>query len=181
MFPTLPVGTYEDALAMVGFEQEIRYSEVPASQSLIAYFCALLEDPNPSYWDAGEAERLWGSLVAPPAMMHVWLMPLPWRPQGADTRFALAMTVPLPGSDLINVGVDCTYERHVRVGDELSVIERLDSVGPEKTTRLGTGHFIVTTATYRNGAGDLIGTLENTLFRYEPATKAPAQREEVHA
>jgi hypothetical protein len=69
----------------------------------------------------------------------------------------------------------------VRVGDELNVVERLDSVGPEKTTRLGTGHFIVTTATYRNRAGELIGTLENTLFRYEPSAKARATKDEVHA
>ncbi len=167
-FPELPVGTYSDALKMVGFEQEVRYSELPVDRSMVAYFCALLEDPNPCYWDPQEAERLWGSLIAPPAMLHVWLMPLPWRPQGADHRFALAMTVPLPGRDLINVGVDVTYEDHVRVGDTMSVVERLDSVGPEKSTRLGVGHFIVTTAVYRNGDGKVIGTLENTLFRYEP-------------
>ena len=167
-FPALPVGTYEDALKMVGFEQEVRYSEVPVDRAMIAYFCASLEDPNPTYWEPALSERLWGGLVAPPAMLHVWVMPLPWRPQGADHRFALAMTVPLPGREIINVGVDVAYEEHVRVGDTVSVVERLDSVGPEKSTRLGVGHFIVTTATYRTGAGVLIGTLENTLFRYEP-------------
>ncbi len=167
-FPALPVGTYEDALKMVGFEQELRYSEVPVDRSMIAYFCALLEDPHPTYWDPALSEKLWGGVVAPPSMLHVWVMPLPWRPQGADHRFALAMTVPLPGRDLINVGVDVTFERHVRVGNTVSVLERVESVGPEKSTRLGVGHFIVTSATYRDECGLLIGTLENTLFRFEP-------------
>jgi acyl dehydratase len=166
-FP-LAFGTYAEARAMIGHEQEARYSEVPVSQAMIAFFCALIEDDNPSYWDAIWAESQWGSIVAPPAMVHVWLMPLPWRPQGADKRYTVALSVPLPGREIINAGVDVEYERHVRVGDVISAVERVDQVSPEKTTRLGVGHFVVTSATYRNQDGDLVATLTNTLFRYEP-------------
>ncbi|EHB59245.1 hypothetical protein MycrhDRAFT_1681 [Mycolicibacterium rhodesiae JS60] len=165
---TLAFGTYADAKRMEGFEQEARHAEVPVSQAMIAFFCSLIEDGNASYWDSDFAERTWGSLVAPPAMVNVWMMPLPWRPQGADLRPSIALRVPLPGSVLINVGIDVEYERHVHVGDRLHSIERVDHVGPEKRTRLGVGHFIDSSARYYNQDGELVATYKNTLFRYEP-------------
>jgi len=165
---TLAFGSYADAKRMEGFEQEVRHAEVPVSEAMIAFFCSLIEDGNPSYWDPAFAEKWWGALVAPPAMVNVWLMPLPWRPQGADLRPSIALSVPLPGSVLINVAIDVEYERHVRLGDRLSSIERVDRVGPEKRTRLGVGHFIDSSARIHNQDGHLIATHKNTLFRYEP-------------
>ena len=165
---TLAFGTYADAKKMEGFEQEVRHAEVPVSQAMIAFFCSSIEDGNASYWDPEFARHCWGSLVAPPAMVNVWMMPLPWRPQGADLRPSIALSVPLPGSVLINVGIDVEFERHVRLGDCLHSIERVDRIGPEKRTRLGVGHFIDSSARIYNQDGELVATHKNTLFRYEP-------------
>ncbi len=76
--------------------------------------------------------------------------------------------MPLPGSVLINVGIDVEFERHVHLGDRLRSIERVDHIGPEKRTRLGVGHFIDSSARIYNQEGDLVATHKNTLFRYEP-------------
>ena len=54
-------------------------------------------------------------------------------------------------------------------GDWLSVVEEVVSVSPEKTTRLGAGHFIETLETYCKGDGSPVATSRNTLFRYTPA------------
>ena len=77
--------------------------------------------------------------------------------------------MPLPGSSLINVGTDVTYFRHVRVGDVISVVESVTAVSGQKTTRLGEGHFVTTTAVYTDQHGEKIAEYVNKLYRFEPA------------
>ncbi len=163
-----PVGTYEDALAMIGMRQEVRFGEAPVSLALIKAFAAMVEDPNVSYWDEQQARDLWGGIIAPPAMLHAWVMPLLWRPEGKDERTALAARVPLPGTSLINVGTEVEYYRQIRVGDVINIVETLVDVSTEKTTRLGVGHFVRTLAVYRNGVGERIADYYNTLYRFTP-------------
>jgi uncharacterized protein len=164
----IAIGTYEDAKRMEGYEQEIRYSEVPVSEAMIAFYCALIEDGNPSFWDSEFAGKCWGSLVAPPAMINIWTMPLPWRPQGADPRLAIGLSVPVPGRMLVNVRIEVEYFGHVKLGDRISSVERVDHVSPEKRTRLGLGHFIESSTHFRNQNHELLAIHRNTLFRYEP-------------
>jgi acyl dehydratase len=167
-FPDLPTGSYEDGLAMVGYTEEQRIGEAPVSEGTVKLFAAMIEDPNPGYWDAEWARRRWGAQVAPPAMLHSWTMPLMWRPQGADDRVALCTKVPLPGSSLINAGTDVTYFRHARVGDVIRVVESVTSVSEKKTSRIGQGHFVTTTAVYLNQDDEKIAEYVNVLFRFEP-------------
>ena len=42
------------------------------------------------------------------------------------------------------------------------------SVSPEKTTRVGTGHFIETLETYHRDDGAVVAKCTNTLFRFTP-------------
>lgn len=167
----LAFGSYADAKRMEGYEQEVRYADAPVGHALIKFYCALIEDANASYWDPGFAEKRWGGIVAPPAMVNVWTMPLPWRPEGADNRASVVFTVPLPGTVLINVGIEVEYFRHARIGDLMRSVERVDRVGPEKHTRLGVGHFVDSSARYYDHEGDLVAIYKNTLFRYEPHQK----------
>jgi acyl dehydratase len=78
--------------------------------------------------------------------------------------------VPLPGDTVVNISVDYSYLRPVRVGDRLRMVEELIDVSPEKTTRLGTGHFVTTSATFSVPAGaaadEVVATQTNVLFRY---------------
>src|SRR5580704_1394005 len=74
----LAFGTYEDAQRMVGVASEPRIAGTVVSAARIQMFAATVQDSNPSYWDADFAAQSWGGLVAPPALLMGWLVPLPW-------------------------------------------------------------------------------------------------------
>jgi acyl dehydratase len=161
-------GTYEDALRMVGTRTEPRFAGTAVSGARIQHFAAMVRDPNPSYWDPAFAQRVWGGLVAPPALLTGLLMPPPWVPTGEPPTASIAVRVPLPGTAIINASNDAEYLMPVLQGDMLSVVEEVASVSPEKTTRLGRGHFIETQETYYRGDGAVVAACTNTLFRFTP-------------
>jgi hypothetical protein len=166
----LPRGSYEDALAWVGREREVQFAEVSVNWPMVKVFAAMVEDGNRSYWDGEFAGRVWGGVVAPPGMLHVWLMALQWRPGGAGLPYPLCAMVPLPGDTLINTGTRTVFHAPMRVGDHLNMVERVESVSAEKVTRLGRGHFVTTLARYRNQGGVLVGEHTNTLLRFQAAS-----------
>jgi acyl dehydratase len=59
-----------------------------------------------------------------------------------------------------------TFHEPVRPGDVLRTCQRLRSVSPEKTTKLGTGRFWGIDVDYRNERGDLCGVESYTGFGY---------------
>jgi acyl dehydratase len=163
----LPQGSYEEALSWVGHQREIQLAEVPVNWPMIKVYAAMLEDPNRSYWDEQFAKQVWGEVIAPPGMLHVWLMALQWRPDGADPPYPLCAMVPLPGDTLINTKTETTFHEPMRLGDRLNMRERVESISPEKETRLGKGHFVKTLAQYRTQQGTLVAEHVNTLLRYQ--------------
>ena len=164
-------GTYEEASRMIGTRTEPRYAASAVSAARIQHFASMVRDPNPAYWDPEFARRVWGGIVAPPALLTGLLMPPPWVPTGAPPTASIAVRVPLPGTAIINASNDIELLEPVVEGDWLSVVEEVVSVSPEKTTRLGAGHFIETLETYSTGDGRAVATSRNTLFRYTPATR----------
>jgi acyl dehydratase len=62
-----------------------------------------------------------------------------------------------------------TFHEPVRPGDVISTCQRLRSVSPEKTTKLGIGRFWVIDVEYRNDRGDLVGVESWTGFGYRRA------------
>ena len=166
-------GTYEDARALIGTRTEPREGEAHVNWGMIKHFCALVEDGNASYWDLEFAEREWGGIVSPPGMLMTWVMPIEWKPGAPKPVPLLTGRVPLPGDTIINVSNDTELLRPVLVGDRLSVTEELAEVSDEKTTRLGTGHFVTTVTTYRRQDGEVVGIMTNVLFRFT-AAEAPA-------
>jgi len=156
---SLPIGTLEDARALIGQRTPKRWAPAEVSLGRIQQFCAMTRDGNPSYWEGG---------IAPPAMLWAWVMPLEWSPSSAEPEPGLPARIPLPGRSMINGGNDTTYHRPVRVGDRLSVEEELLSVSDLKQTRLGDGHFVETLSVFRNQDGDVVAEVRNTLFRFEP-------------
>jgi acyl dehydratase len=162
-------GTYEDALAMVGVTTEPRIAGTVVSAARIQLFAAMVRDTNASYWDNAFATRVWGGLVAPPALLMGWLIPPPWRPGGQPPVPSIAIRVPLPGTTFVNASNDVEFPVPTMEGDRLSVVEEVVSVSPEKRTRLGVGHFIETKDTYRRDDGTTVARSRNTLFRFTPA------------
>ena len=164
----LAFGTYEDALRMVGAASEPRTAAAAVSGARIQLFAAMVHDGNRSYWDAEYARRRWGGLLAPPALLMGWLIPPPWQPDGTPRPAGLVLRIPLPGTTFINAANDVEFLEPIVEGDLLTVVEELVSVSPEKTTRLGVGHFVQTLQTYRRQDGTVVATCRNTLFRFTP-------------
>jgi acyl dehydratase len=120
-------GTYDDALRMVGVRTEPRHAGTAVSAARIQHFAAMVRDANPSYWDSVFAQRVWGGLVAPPALLIGLLMPPPWMPGGEPPLASIAIRVPLPGTAIINATNDVEYFAPILEGDRLSVVEKLVS------------------------------------------------------
>jgi uncharacterized protein len=74
----LPIGTYEEARAMIGTRSEVEFATHDVAWPLIKYFCAMVHDGNASYWDEEFARDEWGAVISPPALLMTW----PWRPTG---------------------------------------------------------------------------------------------------
>lgn len=168
----LPLGTLEDARALVGRRTPPRAADAEVCRSRIQQFCAMTRDGNPSYWDADFATQTWGGVVSPPAMVETWLMPLEWSPSSATPQPRLPARVPLPGRSMINGSNDTTFHRPVLVGDRLTVEEELLSVSDLKATRLGDGHFVETLSVFRNQRGEVVAEVRNVLFRFTPREPA---------
>lgn len=165
----LAFGTYDDALRMVGVASEPRTAGTVVSAARIQMFAATVQDANPSYWDADFATRTWGGLLAPPALLMGWLIPLPWEPGGRPPAAAIALRVPLPGTTIVNAANEAEFPLPVVDGDRLTIVEEVVSVSPEKRSTLGVGHFIETLDTFTRQDGAVVATNRNTLFRFIPA------------
>ncbi len=170
----LAFGSYEEAKAWIGRRSAIQFCEDEVNWPQIKYFCSLVRDGNPNYWDEDEARGRYGAIISPPGMLMVWSMPARWRPDGVPEQPLLATQVPLPGDTLINVSTETEFLRPMKVGDRLNVEEEVLDISPEKRTRLGVGHFVVTMGTYRNQRGELIARHRNVLFRFRTVTLAEA-------
>jgi acyl dehydratase len=165
---SLPLGTVEEARALIGRRTPPRTAAFDVSWGMIQHFCAMTRDANPSYWDEAYATARWGGVVAPPAMLTTWLMTPDWSPHAGGPEPMLPARIPLPGTSMINGSNDTTFHAPVRVGDRLTVEEELVSVSDLKSTRLGDGHFLETLAVFRSRSGDLVAEARNTLFRFTP-------------
>jgi acyl dehydratase len=164
-YADFPVGSYADALAMVGHHDEPMQAEVPVEIGQIRALAALVQDANPCFWDEESSDELWGAQVAPAAILQALFQPYRWHPE-REPLLPLGARVPLPGATLINVRTENTFLRPLRLGDRLTLVERVDAVSPEKSTRLGVGHFVTTVGTFRDAEGSVVAEGRNILFRF---------------
>ncbi len=163
----LNFGTYEEAKTWIGRSTDVCFGEVEVNVPMVRTYCAAMEDANQSYWDADFAAAHWGGAIAPPAMLQTWTIPMQWRPDGRRTVSVMAAKVPLPGDKPINVTTEFEYFRPAYAGDIVNMVDRLIDISEEKTTRIGTGHFITTVGEFRNQRGELLARSTNILFRYK--------------
>lgn len=105
----LAFGTYEDALRMVGAKGQPRTAGTAVSAARIQLFAAMVRDGNRSYWDSAFAQRHWGGLLAPPALLMGWLIAPPWQPDGRPSASLIALRVPLPGTTFINAANEVEF------------------------------------------------------------------------
>jgi hypothetical protein len=98
-----------------------------------------------------------------------WLIPQPWVPGDIRPPSGIMVRVPLPGRTFVNASNEAEFLVPVLEGDRLSIVEEVVSVSPEKTTKLGVGHFVQTLDTFLRDDGTAVALNRNTLFRFDPA------------
>ena len=59
-------------------------------------------------------------------------------------------------------------ERYLHPGERVSATTELESVSPEKKTRLGPGHFVTWVTTYTDAVGDIIGRQRFRMLKFRP-------------
>jgi uncharacterized OB-fold protein len=133
-----------------------------------------------------------GQMLAPPAMLQVWCMEGPVAnnyPPGSTTENpyeALALIEARGYPSVVAVNSELTFERDVRAGEQLYYTTRLDSIGEEKTTGLGTGFFVTLVMDYFSQQGhgqpdEAVGQLLFRVFKFRAAQAAAQPKEAVQA
>lgn len=120
-----------------------------------------------------------GNVLAPPAMLQVWCMEGPQLnnyPPGSTTENpyeALKLIEAQGFPSVVAVNSELTFERYLREGESLYYTTRLDSIGEEKTTGLGTGYFVTLIMSYFSqqpqGQDEKVGELLFRVFKFRPA------------
>ena len=150
----------------------------PVNQPMIRHWAAAFEDANPVYTDpeAAAASRH-GGIVAPPLMLQTWIMATP-RITGIAERGgspvegsrAKVLTVLNDAGFVGTLASNSEFEivRYLRLGDEVSSETVLESVSPEKQTRLGPGHFVTWVTTYTAADGEVVGRQRFRILKFRP-------------
>ncbi|MFF0815248.1 bifunctional MaoC family dehydratase N-terminal/OB-fold nucleic acid binding domain-containing protein [Rhodococcus sp. NPDC003318] len=145
---------------------------------MIRHWVETMGDTSPIHLD-DEAARATGrdGVVAPAQMLQVWTMrTYADKMAGNDpSPVWTELIAALDGAGFTSVvATDSDQEFHVelRPGDRVSMTEVVESISDEKKTGLGTGHFVTTLKTYRNGDGEVVGTQRWRTLRFRPK---PAQ------
>jgi uncharacterized protein len=115
---------------------------------------------------------------APPSMAQVWTMPGLGRRRPDDDPLSRMMEV-LTGEGYTAVlGTNCeqTYERYLRVGEEVRVTTALDSVVGPKNTAMGEGYFVTSRNTWYvanpDGTSEKVATMLFRVLKFIPKEKA---------
>jgi uncharacterized protein len=144
--------------------------DFPVERGYIWTACASVENGNPLFWDEAVAAEVTGGPIAPPTMLSTWFRPHHWSPDRAapklplQVHFDLKARLDLP--EAIISEFTTVFHEPVRPGDVLTTCQRLRSVSPPKTTKLGPGRFWTIDVEYRNARGDLCGVESYTGFGY---------------
>ncbi len=117
----------------------------------------------------GETDPRFTEGVAPPAMAQVWTMPGLRGTRGADDPLSGAMEMLDAAGYTSVLGTNCeqTYERYLRVGEQVSVTTRLDDVAGPKQTGVGEGYFVTTRNIWRVG-DEVVASMLFRVLKFKP-------------
>jgi len=149
---------------------------------MIRHWAAAFEDWNPVYTDVAAARKSrFGAIVAPPLMLQTWTMATP-----RITGMAERGGSPTEGgrAEVLNVldeagfvgtlASNSEFEivRYLRVGDVVSGTTVLESVSPQKQTRIGPGYFVTWVTTYTVADGEVVGLQRFRILKFRPEGSA---------
>ena len=165
---TMPQLTTEHT-SLIGKESPPRPAPYAVNEAMARFWCEMVEDPNPIYFNEAFPRSTWlKEPFAPPAMLFTWGMQPVWPEE--DRHHSMISRLQFPGcSATLAVNATQEYTQPLRYGDRLTITNQIASIGEDKTTRLGTGHFVVMLDTFRNQRDEVAGTHSFTLFMYAPS------------
>lgn len=168
--------------ALVGKEYGRVYAWDPVNAPMIRHWCDVMAVTNPVYTDeAVAAASVHGGLVAPPTMLQSWCEPglhMNNYAPGSTTENpyeALKLIEAQGYPSVVAVNSELEFARYLRPADRLYYTTRLDSIGEEKTTALGTGFFVTLVMTYfaqgegADAADEQVGRLLFRVFKFRAA------------
>ena len=145
---------------------------------MIRHLAEAVGDKNPIYTNAAlAATSIHGGIVAPPTMLQAWVMNgIDGPPRTGDGPYDRMNQLLFSRgfTSVVGTNSEQTYQRYLRPGDRLTMRTVIDSISDEKTTGLGTGHFVSTRQDYYDAANVLVGSMLFRIFRFQPKAKAPA-------
>ncbi|MCD4525178.1 MaoC family dehydratase N-terminal domain-containing protein [Nocardioides sp. cx-173] len=111
---------------------------------------------------------------APPSMAQVWTMPgLGRRRPPEDPLSRMTEVLTQEGFTAV-LGTNCeqSYERYLRVGEEVRVTSALDSVVGPKQTAMGEGYFVTSRNTWYvdhpDGRSEVVATMLFRVLKFIP-------------
>ncbi len=165
-------GVYEKLQAMIGEEAGPFEAPNEVNRAMIRHWCEAMEDANPLYSDEKYARSTrYGGIIAPSQMVQAYCMPPLWpRKMMPDPQAKAVRMMDEAGySGVVATTTSQEYFRPMRLDDRLSYKIKFISVSPEKTTRLGTGHFLTSEYTYTNQKGEVVCLQSFTILKFKPA------------
>jgi acyl dehydratase len=165
-------GAFDELNAMVGQESELQVCKDEVSKAMIRHWCEAMEDGNPLYTDEVYAKQSkYGGVIAPPQMVQAFSTPPLWpRREGKPDPFAKAVKMMGEAGYFGIVATTTTqeYMSPMRPGDQLRFKVKLAAVSAEKTTRIGTGHFVTAEYTYINQKDEVVCIQSFTVLTFKP-------------
>jgi len=153
----------------------------PVNLPMIRHWVEAMDDDNPVYIDEKTAaSSVHGGIVAPPAMLQAWGMKglKPNLPDGPSALDELMDTLNRAGfTSVVATNCEQTYDRYLHPGDHLVGSAFIESVSQQKTTALGTGHFITTRTIYETKQGERVGSMTFRILKFSPASTQPKDKE----
>lgn len=159
-----------EARALVGKQYGRVYAWDKVNAPMIRQWCEIMGVAVPHDVD--------GTVLAPAAMLQVWCMEGPVAnnyPPGSTTENpyeALKLLEAQGFVSVVAVNSELSFDRMVREGERLYYTTRLDSIGEQKTTALGTGYFVTLIMSYfseKVGGDEKVGELLFRVFKFRPA------------
>ena len=168
-------GVFEELQAMVGQESELQLCKDEVNKAMIRHWCEAMEDGNPVYTDEEVAKQSkYGGIIAPPQMVQAFSTPPLWpKKEREPDPFAKAVRMMADAGYFGIVATTTTQEYFVpmRPGDHLRFKVKLAAVSPEKTTRIGTGHFVTAEYTYVNQKDEVVCVQSFTVLTFKPGAE----------
>ena len=164
----------EEVQAMVGEESEVQVCKDDVNKAMIRHWCEAMEDGNPLYTDEAYAKQSkYGGIIAPPQMVQAFSTPPLWpKTDAKPDPFAKAVRLMVDAGyfGIVATTTSQEYFKPMRPGDQLSFKVKLAAFSPEKTTRMGTGHFVTAEYTYLNQNNEVVCIQPFTVLTFKPAS-----------